>query len=739
MGEGEAIVRRYRVGHINVARVMALRKLSKKTASSSQPTDPKVIVFQYYRMLLRDSGIWTSPDTMGEEMFTLRLSRVALSFLFTTVLCLFILNRFLAAPILFGSFFTCLVLVPLIYWTLGGGWVRFCRYVTEATDSALHCSQYQKGGGKQWRKRHILFAGFLILQFLLVGANFGASIATEMIDESELASLVIGICCFISVCLVAFGTHGVGGKLRHACYRFYQPFEGGLLYCVLQGAAWILFSTSFLMIGAHSFCSFMCLIGRCSGCVLSTLSSRMQTPTPGDDLIGPDTMLVPATSAAVLAEILLVTSIFVYRQTRITPASKDRITRARTEPTSRGTETADLEFLSNGKWRHGIIIMFFTFILFKPEMVILASAYAALTLGAPHHAWVAVGWLVMSFIYSYTYAGKPGVTGRRGWKNFQRFSIWVFDKVFVPYFSMSVIRDTPEPFDESDKYIFGYHPHGIIPIACQWTSLTTEWDKKFPNLRPAVLVSTIVHSCPLMRDVAQWNGGHEVSREGFLTALNKRKAVLLVPGGQEEMIGSRSDSTKVPIVTKHRGFIRLALQQGAKLVPVYSFGETQTFDNVAAPHSWQRWCVKQFRANLICFPYGVLPMLPRPTRLTIAVGKPIPVPKIENPTDEQIAVYHHRYFNALSELFMKYRKEAGRGDDVLVFNPPMPPTEKVPRSSSAPVEARRRPSSEDSKQARSTRRHRRKNKAPKLPETFFVGIVTALLFMCAVVMKRSGL
>mmetsp|Transcript_20666 Transcript_20666/g.39889 ORF Transcript_20666/g.39889 Transcript_20666/m.39889 type:complete len:245 (+) Transcript_20666:1554-2288(+) len=244
-----------------------------------------------------------------------------------------------------------------------------------------------------------------------------------------------------------------------------------------------------------------------------------------------------------------------------------------------------------------------------------------------------------------------------------------------------------------------------------------------------------------MRDVAQWNGGFEVSREGFLSALEKRKAVLLVPGGQEEMIGSRSDSTRVPIVTKHRGFVRLALQQGANLVPVYSFGETQTFDNVAAPHSWQRWCVKQFRANLICFPYGVLPMLPRPTRLTIAVGKPIPVPKIENPTDEQIAVYHHRYFNALNNLFMKYRKTAGRGDDVLIFNPPMQPTERIPKSPSAPVEARRRKSSEDCKESSAGRHRQRriKNKAPKLPETFFVAIVTALLFFCALVMKRSGL
>jgi len=452
MGE----VQRYRVGHINVARVMALRKFAKKTASSSQAADLKVIVFQYYRMLLRDSGIWTSPDTMEEGNFAPRLSRVATSFLFTTVLCLFILNRFLAAPILVGSFFTCLVLVPLIYWTLGGGWVRFCRYVTEAIDSALHCGQSQNRGDRKWRKRHF-FAGFLILQFLLVGVNFGASIATEMIDENELASLVTGICCFISLSLVAFGTHGVGGKLRHACYRFYQPFEGGLPYCILQGAAWILFSASFLMIGAHSVCSFLCLIGRCSGCVLSTLSSRVQTPAPSADLIGPDTMLVPATSAAVLAEILLVTSIFVYRQTRRTnPVDKGQITRARTAPPRLGaTERADSELFSNGKWLHGIVIMFFTFILFKPEMVILATAYAALTIAAPHHAWVAVWWLVMSFLYSYTYMGKPGVTGRRAWKDFQRFSHWVFDNVFVPYFSMSVIRDTPEPFDVNEKYVFG--------------------------------------------------------------------------------------------------------------------------------------------------------------------------------------------------------------------------------------------------------------------------------------------
>ena len=74
-------------------------------------------------------------------------------------------------------------------------------------------------------------------------------------------------------------------------------------------------------------------------------------------------------------------------------------------------------------------------------------------------------------------------------------------------------------------------------------------------------------------------GSFEVTRRGFDNALNLVGAVILVPGGQAEMVKSSSFDSTIHIHTKHRGFVRVALSHGAALVPVYSFGECHLLDN----------------------------------------------------------------------------------------------------------------------------------------------------------------
>jgi hypothetical protein len=46
-------------------------------------------------------------------------------------------------------------------------------------------------------------------------------------------------------------------------------------------------------------------------------------------------------------------------------------------------------------------------------------------------------------------------------------------------------------------------------------------------------------------------------------------AVLLVPGGQREMIPSRSDKTAIQIVTSHVGFIRMAVRHHCSLGEIF--------------------------------------------------------------------------------------------------------------------------------------------------------------------------
>ena len=86
-----------------------------------------------------------------------------------------------------------------------------------------------------------------------------------------------------------------------------------------------------------------------------------------------------------------------------------------------------------------------------------------------------------------------------------------------------------------------------------------------------------------MRDLGQWLGARECTRECIGKALDDGVSVILVPGGQAEIFSTRSWGDDVTVFRGHRGFVQLALRHRARLVPVFSFGEWEIMDNVYLP------------------------------------------------------------------------------------------------------------------------------------------------------------
>ena len=195
-----------------------------------------------------------------------------------------------------------------------------------------------------------------------------------------------------------------------------------------------------------------------------------------------------------------------------------------------------------------------------------------------------LGWIIVSIFYIPTYFYSPGITGNRALpvSSFR----WLGD-VVASYFSLKIIRESekPFPFDNGEKYILCYTPHGILPISCAWATSTTLWNNLFPNIRPAYLTASVTHVLPLMRDIGHYLGSFEVTTQGFVSALRKFRCALMVPGGQAEMIESKSELIDVVINSHHRGFIRMALTQGAHLVPCFAFGETKILVHARVPVS----------------------------------------------------------------------------------------------------------------------------------------------------------
>ncbi len=167
---------------------------------------------------------------------------------------------------------------------------------------------------------------------------------------------------------------------------------------------------------------------------------------------------------------------------------------------------------------------------------------------------------------------------------------------------------------------------------------------------------------PLCRELFLWTGGRDVSRKSILNCYSTNRSCMLVPGGQKEIRftgGKGKDPNRYTLYSRHKGFVRMALQGGVSLVPVFSFGENDILHNVHLP-TIQAWTYRHFGLALPLYPHGRW-FSPIPSKVSIVVvfGEPLAIPKIPEPTKEDVEHYHALYFKALHKLFEESKAEAG--------------------------------------------------------------------------------
>ena len=84
---------------------------------------------------------------------------------------------------------------------------------------------------------------------------------------------------------------------------------------------------------------------------------------------------------------------------------------------------------------------------------------------------------------------------------------------------------------------------------------------------------------PLMREFLLAVGVADASQEACLRLLGRGggAAIMLAVGGAQESLHCRPGSFDL-VLNRRKGFARVALQTGAKLVPVLGFGENELYD-----------------------------------------------------------------------------------------------------------------------------------------------------------------
>jgi 2-acylglycerol O-acyltransferase 2 len=257
--------------------------------------------------------------------------------------------------------------------------------------------------------------------------------------------------------------------------------------------------------------------------------------------------------------------------------------------------------------------------------------------------------------------------------------IWSF---FASYFPATLHRSAPLSPDR--KYIFGYHPHGIIAHGAflAFSTSALDFSTLFPGITPTLLTLDANFRIPLYREYALALGLAGVSSKSCRNLLSKGglrkdgtgRAITIVVGGARESMIAEPKTLRL-MVKDRKGFVKLALRTGADLVPVLAFGENDLYAHIDSGKYPLVQKVQQLVKNATGwemplfvgqgFWNGSWGLLPYRTPIDVVVGRPVDVGgKMEIPSIVEIDRVHGLYVEELERMWKEWKGKFPAADGV---------------------------------------------------------------------------
>ena len=219
---------------------------------------------------------------------------------------------------------------------------------------------------------------------------------------------------------------------------------------------------------------------------------------------------------------------------------------------------------------------------------------------------------------------------------------------------------------DKERCIFACFPHGVVSFhhGILMTD-TAGFMIKFPGMvtKRRDLVASVTLAVPGYRELLMWLGCVDAGKATAKRCLRKGYHLYVLPGGEAEQMLTKFRKHRV-FVNKRKGFVKLAIEYGASLVPVYAFGETDMYHTSEAFMGVRKWLMLKLRVALPLFWGRWGTPLPYPVTLSVVVGAPMRVAKVEpgKITNEMVADVHARFVRNLKKLFDEHKKECGYPD-----------------------------------------------------------------------------
>ncbi|KAM9299990.1 2-acylglycerol O-acyltransferase 2 [Morus bassanus] len=266
---------------------------------------------------------------------------------------------------------------------------------------------------------------------------------------------------------------------------------------------------------------------------------------------------------------------------------------------------------------------------------------------------------------------KPSKGGRRN-HALRNSVIWRYMR---DYFPITLVKTAD--LDPRQNYLMGFHPHGIL-AAGAFVNFCTEasgFSTFFPGITPHLMMLSLWFRIPFLRDLLMSGGLVSSDKESASYVLQKPEGgnmLAIIVGGAQEALDARPGSCTL-LLKNRKGFVRLAIEHGTPLVPIFSFGENDLFEQVRNPKgSWLRRLQHRLQQimgislplfharGVFQYSFGLVPYR-RP--IFTVVGKPIPVQRKHRPSEEEVDRVHQKYLNELCKLFEEHKAKYNIPED----------------------------------------------------------------------------
>jgi hypothetical protein len=204
------------------------------------------------------------------------------------------------------------------------------------------------------------------------------------------------------------------------------------------------------------------------------------------------------------------------------------------------------------------------------------------------------------------------------------------------------------------------HPHGItmFPGFYVLAVLNSLWEQQQQQPQIRMVAAPVLFKVPIVRELHLALGAVDAGKRTVRASIARGMPLAIAVGGVREIFCTRRGAAHDELITSHKGFIKLALEDAKKriLLPVFAFAGNEQLEFVNTFPRLNRWLLNNLRlvvpglVGVFGRWFSLLPCADAPS-VTVCLGDPLELPHFKHPTQAQIDEWHTKYFDRLRTVY----------------------------------------------------------------------------------------